>query len=32
MSFAQLPVLEPGPPPLRRPPWLKVRLPGGGFD
>ncbi len=24
-----LPILESGPPPLRRPSWLKVRLPGG---
>jgi lipoic acid synthetase len=29
MGFAQLPVLQPGAPQLRRPPWLKVRLPGG---
>jgi lipoic acid synthetase len=29
MGIAQLPVIQPGPPPLRRPPWLKVRLPGG---
>jgi len=28
MGLVQLPVLQPGPPP-RRPPWLKVRLPGG---
>ena len=27
--MGQLPILQPGPPPLRRPPWLKVRLPGG---
>ena len=29
MGIGQLPILQPGPPPLRRPPWLKVRLPGG---
>jgi lipoic acid synthetase len=29
MGMGQLPILQPGPPPLRRPPWLKVRLPGG---
>jgi lipoic acid synthetase len=29
MGFAQLPILQPTPAPLRRPPWLKVRLPGG---
>ncbi len=27
MGIGQLPILQPGP--LRRPPWLKVRLPGG---
>ena len=29
MGFAQLPIVQPSVPPLRRPPWLKVRLPGG---
>lgn len=35
MGMGQLPILQPGSPPLRRPakagrpPWLKVRLPGG---
>lgn len=29
MGFVQLPIVQPGPPPLRRPPWLKVRIPGG---
>jgi lipoic acid synthetase len=29
MGFSQLPVIPPGAPPLRRPSWLKVRLPGG---
>ncbi|MGH9862655.1 MAG: lipoyl synthase [Candidatus Acidiferrales bacterium] len=29
MGLVQLPVIQPGPPPAGRPPWLKVRLPGG---
>ena len=30
MGLGQLPIIQPSiPPPVRRPPWLKVRIPGG---
>jgi lipoic acid synthetase len=29
MGLASLPILQPGQLPVRRPPWLKVRIPGG---